>query len=312
MRGVWGVCASVALACSASQPTLPSVGTLSSQDAAAVGQQLISVQEVQGVMQAQKLTPHQALDALVKDSRLAQHWLSASSGGGAARSDVTDQDPTRRRVLSRRVLEAIYAQARATPPTDAEIATYTERHWWELDRPASVRVSHAVVVCNACPQRERAEQLAEQIHTAVQATQDLEAFKAAAGTVKAKGLEVRVEDLPLVASDGRVIELDKAPGPGLGFGELHEQFAQAANRLTRPGEISGVVESPSGFHVIRLTERLGELRPSKEERRNLLSKEIWSARAKAVEQAQLAEAAKAWPTQVSRSFAADTELLVPR
>lgn len=167
------------------------------------------------------------------------------------------------------------------PVTDAELAGWTERHWLSVDRPPAFRTTHAVVLVKAeAPPDVRAasRSLAEQIRAAVGSATSVDEFKAKAAAVPASGLTVKVEDLDAVTADGRVVRIGTKPGGPAGTYE--PAFAKAAAALSNVGETSAVVTSAFGYHVLRLTEIVPELRLGSEERRSLAAPEVYDDRAR--------------------------------
>jgi hypothetical protein len=260
----------------------------------------ITREEVVAVMKARGLDARGALDALVRDTALA------TTSAGSAQANAL---PTL--ALSRRLLQSLSAQTQA-PATEEEVMALAQRRWLEFDRPASHRITHAVVVCDPCADPVAARAVAERISTATAGSTEAAGFRAAAEAVEAAGFTVSVEDLQPVAEDGRIVDLERLGQLDQNAGTLHLEFAQAAARLPAVGSHSGVVQSPSGFHVLLLTERLPEHRVPLVERTRTLTPEIQSARAKALLEQTLTHAKEQWPVEVSRSVAQDTELILLR
>lgn len=281
------------------KPRADALGGSASGAVARVGPVSITPAEVRGVMAARGLDARTALDALVRDSALA--------------SEISPEEKSRAktRALARAALEELRQQTQA-PPSEAEVAEFTRRHWLEFDRPESSRITHAVVVCDECPDPAAARALAERIAAATAGKNNPEQFKAAAAGVPVGDQKVAIEDLDPVAADGRTVDLERRGRSDQDAGTFHLEFAQAAARLAHVGEQSPVVRSPSGFHVLLLTERLPALRVPFDERAKALTPEIQSARAKALQEETLKQARARWPVEVLRSVAQDTELVLPR
>jgi hypothetical protein len=281
------------------QPDQPSA--LKADEAARVGSAVIELSVVRLVL-ARSLVGRDALDGLVHDTLLSER-LRALEPGLA--------EYLRRVTLARRLSETFMREAREEgPPTDEEVVTTTLRHWWEIDRPAAARVTHAIVMCEDCADVAGARALAERVAAATAGKTDKEEFKKAVATVDPGAFKVEAQDLSPVAVDGRKVILDARPDQNGEFGRYQVVFAEAANKLTEVGQQSGIIRSRSGFHIILLTELQPEHRLPFEARRELLADEIVSARANRKQQAAILPLRQAFPLEVSRSFSQDTELLL--
>jgi peptidyl-prolyl cis-trans isomerase C len=271
---------------------------------ARVGSETIAVEAAQRVMQAQQIPARQAVDSLVGDSLLGQQLERES----ALRANYL-----RRVALARRLSEVIKAETIAQgPPTDAEVEEYTRRNWWRIDRPPSAKVAHFVVECSEaeCDDRAGARALAEKIARAVDGISDPDKFVEAAKEFPAGDAKVTAEVLQPVAADGRIVAQNARPNSQFNFGFYHAAFAKAANDLTEVGEHSGIVVSPSGYHVMLLVEKIPEQRLTKAERTDLLEHQIMDARARKVQEGLLTEAKSKVSIETSRSFAQATEGLL--
>jgi hypothetical protein len=178
------------------------------------------------------------------------------------------------------------------PPTDAEIAALSEKHWVEVDRPPSVRVIHAIILrpqdASLLP---AARDLANELHRAVATTASDDTFEASATAVPHDSkLSIKVERLPAFTEEGWVTE---------GGGAMDPVFSKAATALSEIGATSEVVETGFGFHVIRLLERLPEKRMPIETRRLAFAPEVYSLRARELVKARLDGLRTAHPVEVS-------------
>ncbi|HWP35461.1 MAG TPA: SurA N-terminal domain-containing protein [Thermodesulfobacteriota bacterium] len=220
-------------------------------------------------------------------------------------------------------LEVVRVPARpdpAAPVPEDELVAYYEAHKAEYTRPATV----SVVAVAASPERfeplvtvtddevrrryeaRRAELStppqvsARHILVAVPPDASPEAVEAARQKARAALERLRKgEDFGKVAlevSDDRATLRDRARAGDLGFfarGTMVKPFEDAAFAL-KPGELSDVVRTPFGFHVIRVDAVREGRTPPLEEVRAQLEREIRleKARRQAAEQAEaLAEAA---------------------
>jgi peptidyl-prolyl cis-trans isomerase C len=129
----------------------------------------------------------------------------------------------------------------ASGPTAEEERRFYDENAERMKRPAQVRVRHILVGAggDATPeQRQAARKEAESLRARVAAGED---FAKLAG---------ESSDDPSSRPQGGLL-------PWFGRGEMVPPFEQAALAL-EPGQVSEVVESPFGFHVIRLEERRAE------------------------------------------------------
>lgn len=191
-----------------------------------------------------------------------------------------------RTVLARRMEEAWRQEARAAgEPTDEELATFTQRHWSELDRPRMARTVHAVVTVQEGQSRAAAREVAQALRAAVLGASSASEFQERARAFASDEYDIRVEALQPVALDGRVL-----PGPSGSREQRYDaEFARAAHALSTVGEVSDVSETRFGFHVIFLAEVLPAQRVALEDRRSRLREEIFAERARRLEQAALEE-----------------------
>jgi hypothetical protein len=126
-------------------------------------------------------------------------------------------------------------------------------------------------------------------------------------------LRVKVEVLPPVALDGRAIDPDRPPPGGPPEQRLVAAFAEAANALDRPGQISPVVKTPFGYHVMRASRVLDPLAPRGEELLRLVHDEVIERRASALLEGILRDRrAEARPSVEPSAVAAMQSLDRPR
>lgn len=215
--------------------------------------------------------------------------------------------------LARRMSDRLASDARAQGEvSDEELAAFTERHWWELDRPVTSRTTHVVVRVQEGQDPEPARKLALRLREELRNAGTKERFREAVDAVEAGGLEVKVEDLSPVAPDGRVIDLNSPPPPGARTSRYAPEFAQAASGIAAVGEVSDVVRTAFGFHVLLLTERIEEKRVPPPERIKLLREEVENARAGRLEATLLTRARDATRVTIEQSALAQTEGLSVR
>jgi hypothetical protein len=277
-------------------------GTLPPGVAAVVGDERVATATVARIAQAAAISLQEARRRAIDDALYAS--FVRADPESRARVNVAE-----RGALAREVLEGLRDRAHALgPPTDDEVSALTAERWPELDRPASVRTTHAIVLVRKPSEDAPAHALAAALATALAATHGTDEFLERARAFPHSGLEIRAERLPPVTTDGRLWDPDEASPQPLD-GSLDADFTRAANTLGAPGDQSGVVKSAFGYHVIRLEQRYPELRIPFERRRELLADEIYMRRAKRELDALSERLRAATPVRTDRAVEALTALV---
>jgi len=126
----------------------------------------------------------------------------------------------------------------AVKVSDAEARRFYEQNPERMKRPPQLRVRHVLVAVQqgaAAPQKQAARQKAEGLLARIKAGGDFAAIaRESSDDTGSRG-------------EGGLL-------PWFSRGEMVPPFEQAALKL-KPGETSGVVESPFGFHVLRLEDQ---------------------------------------------------------
>lgn len=268
------------VACSgSSRPAGEEQRRLEGAAVAKVGDVVLTKDLVAEVARARRCTPREALDLLVEDALLAQ--AARDRGLDAKQPTAWRVEAARGRATARRIHVASGA---GRPPSDEEVRALTERHFWDLDRGESVRVVHAISLRSPKEDPAVTRARGEKLLAAVQSATDKDKFTELAKGVK----DVRVEELPPFVESGR-----SANG---GFDPV---FAAASFALEKPGKISPLVETPFGFHVIFLVERLPPMSVPLAERRARLTEEAFHDRARAAVERTLAEQKKGAAVEIA-------------
>ncbi|MCW5836333.1 MAG: peptidylprolyl isomerase [Labilithrix sp.] len=259
---------------------------LGGEIAARVGAQAIPLSVVASVAAAQHVSAAEAARRVIDDE------IAASA---ARRKGLDQRVPASWRLVSTRArfaADRFHEEAkRRGPPTDEEIRLLSERHWAEVDRPPSVSVVHAVAMLpKDAALVPSARALADELRAAV-ASASSDDFEARAKAVPHDPkISVRVEKLPPFTEDGWVTE---------GGGAMDATFSKVAFALPEVGATSAVVETPFGFHVIRLLARHPEKRMPFETRRLAFAAEVHALRARDLMKARLDELRGAHRVDVS-------------
>jgi peptidyl-prolyl cis-trans isomerase C len=177
-----------------------------------------------------------------------------------AEAGALDQEPRiaeALRVARERILaDAMLDRAEGAPPPAALLESLARNEYdaapEKFDIPEQVRASHILVSLKACDAEGKAREL---LARARQPGADFAA------------LARENSDDPGTA----------ARGGDLGFfqrGRMKREFEEAAFALKQPGDLSGVVKTEFGYHIIRLDERKLAKRQSFEAVRDELAKRI--------------------------------------
>ena len=130
--------AACTLSCSAESRPTPASGTLPPGVAARVGGDLVETATIARIANARGVDRSHARDLAIKDALFAA--AARTNPERAAEVSVVE-----RAILGRTLLETLRNRSEsAGPPTDAEVGEMTAERWMDVDRPPSVRTTHAV------------------------------------------------------------------------------------------------------------------------------------------------------------------------
>jgi peptidyl-prolyl cis-trans isomerase C len=261
---------------------------------AQAGGEAVGSTTVARIAAAQGLAPRAALEPALSDALFA--------AASRARIPVATTMTVERAALARSLLEEIGRGAeQAGPASASELEEITRERWAELARPVSVRTTHAVVLTDKPGSDEAARALAEKIAVAVRGASSGDELMRLARAVPADGLKVVAEALPLVTGDGRVLAAVDG-GFRAGGSKFDADFAKAANAIAEPGQLSPVVKSAFGYHVIRLEERVPAASFSEEALRERLQAEVVTRRARRAKRELVERLRRDSPVQLERAF----------
>lgn len=282
-RGALAAIVVVACGTETSAPA-PKVAVLGGDVVAKVGGVAIERDLVAKVAERRHLSPRAALDILVEDALLAE----------GARARGLDGTPSVKlsldRIRARWVADGIESRAVARGlPSDAEVDELTRRHWQTFDAPPGVRVVHVVVMRRKGTPDDASRQMAQTLADAAVGAKGSVDFQQRMTDVPHGKLDVRIEDLPAFAADGRILE---------GSGTMEAAFVAAAFTLDAEHPVTGVVETSFGWHVIWLVEKVPEKRVPFEERRQRFADEAVFRRGKAEKDAIVASYRKGTSTVI--------------
>jgi peptidyl-prolyl cis-trans isomerase D len=158
-------------------------------------------------------------------------------------------------------------------PTDEEIQTYYEAHPSDFNRPEEVHARHILLKADASMPAEKREEI-----------------RARANEILAKA---RAEGADFAALAREYSEdVTKDAGGDLGFfgrGMMTETFEEASFSL-EPGAVSDVVETPFGFHIVRVEEKRPAGVQSLEDARQDIIEKVRVRRSREVALAKVEEA----------------------
>ena len=319
------VIAVVTTACSGEAPPPAEERALSGL-VARVGNEGIAKETIARIAAAQGVSIEEARERAVADALLA----------AAARDDLDARTvrSAENRALAWALLGELWQEAQKQPIRDEELAEATAAHWVSYDRPRSHRILHAIVHAKEgdapAESHTRARAAAERIREALvdvarQAREEgaptlIEAdVFAGASSAQSDPIRPRFEEVaeqagrgdqrvsvhlePPVAADGTVVASGMQPD-----NRAYDQaFASAAAALVERGDLSEVVQTSHGYHVIMLLGVVPEKRVPAEVRRRELSREILRVRGLRAQRALLERLAAERGVEIADNHAAILE-----
>jgi peptidyl-prolyl cis-trans isomerase C len=210
----------------------------------AIGRELLLQEALARGVKADDQTVEHAYDLARLKYPDEKEWNKALAADGL------DPQAFQVELRAQQTIRALVTQeeAKLPPVTEAQVRAYYASHLRELEIPDRVRLSHILVrVPRPSPegQRQEARQRAERILERVRHGEDFEKL--------ARELS---EDDETSRLGGRLPETPRG---------VFEPDFEAQVFALRPGQVSGVIESRFGFHIVRLEEKIpGRLPPFEE------------------------------------------------
>lgn len=156
---------------------------------------------------------------------------------------------TAKKVMVQRLIQKELDE-KPTPVPDGEVSSYYEKHKGDYVKPEMVRLSHIFLAApEGSPVREEKKKRALALAADLKALQPLD-FNAFGKLVQENSDEPRTKTL---RGDMRYLsneDLSAQFGP---------EVAEAAKSLTQVGQVSEVVPTPRGFHILKLQGRQAAL-----------------------------------------------------
>jgi peptidyl-prolyl cis-trans isomerase C len=262
--------------------------------AALVAGESVELGTVARIASAQRVSPASARDRAVVDALFA----ASARADPALRTEVVLAE---RSSLARTLLERLRDEARALgPPTSEESKVVLDARWPELARPSSVITTHALVQVKTPADDAPAHALALELAAALKDAKNADEFSTRARAFPKGALEITVEQLPPVTSDGRMWDPNEHP-PKQIAGSLDRDFTRAAHTLTEVGAQTGVVKSAFGYHVIELDRLIPALELPADELAQKIADDVYARRAKQSLEALSARLHAATPVEVERA-----------
>lgn len=214
----------------------------------------------------------------------------------------------RRGVLVRALSGGLQARALSDhgEPRASELARESAKLWLEVDRPRSVRTVDLLIPTESLAPDDEAYALAQRIEEKVRGQHTLEEFSMLARGVDFGAFDVQFFFRAPTTADGRAVILGAEDQQ---YAPLAPECARAAAALSDVGEVSPIVGSHEGFHLLIATEILPAFRLPEEQRLERLRNEVAATRATAEWNELREQLRKATPVSVVPQHSAWTRLV---
>lgn len=161
-----------------------------------------------------------------------------------------DKDPevleTAKKVMVQRLIQEEFEKKGGPKIEDADVAAYYEKHRTDYVKPEMIRLSHLfLAAAKDSPARAEKKKVAEELQKKAAEAQPMD-FQLFGKLVRESSEEPRTKPLD---GDMRYLSREELTA------QYGAELATASDELKEVGQVSGVVETDKGFHILKLQGR---------------------------------------------------------